>query len=308
MKIYIAVTDNDWYRFLSEKSEIDEVNFWQPGGKSQFRALKPGELFLFKLHSPYSKIAGGGFFAHSSILPVSLAWDVFEEGNGASSYQEMRKLIEQYRKTGSSLKDYKIGCIILTQPFFFNENEWISAPENWYPNIPTGKTYNTSTKIGRKLLEEVQLRLQDRTKDLVEMIHEEPAKRYGEPVLIKPRLGQGSFRVIVTDAYNRRGAVTQEKALPTLEAAHIKPFNESGPNYIWNGILFRSDIHRLFDKGYATISPDYHFEVSRRIKEDFDNGETYYKMHGIKLHLPRKDEFKPKSEFITWHNENVYLG
>jgi len=36
------------------------VNFWQPSGKQQFRALAPGELFLFKLHSPDNFIVGGG--------------------------------------------------------------------------------------------------------------------------------------------------------------------------------------------------------------------------------------------------------
>jgi predicted ATP-dependent Lon-type protease len=39
-------------------------------------ALQPGELFLFKLHSPRNFIVGGGVFARADILPVSLAWDV----------------------------------------------------------------------------------------------------------------------------------------------------------------------------------------------------------------------------------------
>ena len=69
MKIYVAVTDNNWHKFLSEKPDINEVNFWQPSGKSRFHALNPGDLFLFKLHSLYNKIAGGWFFDHSSILP-----------------------------------------------------------------------------------------------------------------------------------------------------------------------------------------------------------------------------------------------
>ena len=44
---------------------------------------------------------------------------------------------------------------------------------------------------------------------------------YGDPVLVRPRLGQGTFRVLVTDNYRRRCAVTGEKALPVLDAAHI---------------------------------------------------------------------------------------
>ena len=83
MKLYVGVTDNDWYRFLSHHDNVDELNFWQPGGKQRFQSLKPGELFLFKLHSPQNFIVGGGFFTHSTILPVSLAWEAFGEGNGA---------------------------------------------------------------------------------------------------------------------------------------------------------------------------------------------------------------------------------
>jgi len=117
-----------WFDFLSRRPEIDEVNFWQPGGKSQFRSLSPGELFLFKLHAPFNYIAGGGFFVHSSKLPVSLAWEAFGEKNGASSYLEMRRLIEKHRSSANPFEDYEIGCIILCQPFFFKREDWIPVP------------------------------------------------------------------------------------------------------------------------------------------------------------------------------------
>lgn len=39
MKAFLAVTDNDWFNFLKRQPELDEVNFWQPGGKVQFKAL-----------------------------------------------------------------------------------------------------------------------------------------------------------------------------------------------------------------------------------------------------------------------------
>jgi len=37
---------------LSGLPSVEEVNFWQPGGRSQFQALQPGELSLFKLRAP----------------------------------------------------------------------------------------------------------------------------------------------------------------------------------------------------------------------------------------------------------------
>jgi putative restriction endonuclease len=47
MKAFIGVTDFDWYSFLSTIQGLDEVNFWQPSASRQFKALKPGEPFLF---------------------------------------------------------------------------------------------------------------------------------------------------------------------------------------------------------------------------------------------------------------------
>ncbi|HUV50580.1 MAG TPA: HNH endonuclease [Anaerolineae bacterium] len=312
MNGFVGVTDNDWFAFLAQQPGIDEVNFWQPSGKSQFRALKPGEPFLFKLHAPQNYVVGGGFFAHSSILPISLAWKAFGLKNGANSLLEMKRRTEKYRREKSpSMEDYKIGCIILTQPFFFfSKNDWIPVPPDFSLNIVQGKTYNLNQGHGQSLWNEVLAKLASTQIDFFvdqRMISEQES-RYGPPTLVLPRLGQGGFRVIVTDAYQRRCAITQEKTLPTLEAAHIKPFSDSGPHLIENGILLRSDIHRLFDSGYVTVSPDYHFEVSRRIHEEFDNGRYYYGFHGGKIHAPADPQCKPSREFLTWHNENVFRG
>lgn len=46
MKGFVGVTDNDWFAFLAQQPDIDEVNFWQPGGTgySDF-ILKKGKSF-----------------------------------------------------------------------------------------------------------------------------------------------------------------------------------------------------------------------------------------------------------------------
>ncbi|TKS63473.1 MAG: HNH endonuclease [Nitrospira sp.] len=127
--------------------------------------------------------------------------------------------------------------------------------------------------------------------------------------MTRTRLGQGAFRVLVTDAYDRRCAVTGERTLPALEAAHIKPFSKSGPNLTENGLLMRSDLHKLFDFGYISITPELHVEVSRKIKEEYENGRDYYALHGKKLAVtPVAPKDRPSSQFLQWHNQNVYLG
>jgi len=309
MKGFVGVTDKDWFTFLSRQPGIDEVNFWQPGGRTQFKSLKPGEPFFFKLHSPLNYIAGGGLFAHSTILPVSLAWEAFKEKNGAESYLRIRRLIERNRHQPPSFEDYKIGCIILAQPFFFPRDQWIPIPPDFSLNIVQGKTYDLTRSHGLRLWEQVKERLTSIQEPLVERnVLGDPPRRYGDPLIVLPRLGQGGFRVIVTDAYQRRCAITREKTLPALEASHIKPFSESGPHSVENGMLLRSDIHRLFDSGYVTVTTDHHFVVSNSIKEEFDNGEQYRIYHGHEIHMPPESQLKPSPEFLNWHNENVFRG
>ena len=128
INLVIAVTDKDWFDLLRQHTSLEEVNFWSPSPRN-FQALKQGELFLFKLHSPLNYIVGGGIFAYSNNLPCSLAWEAFGEANGAHSLREMLKRIGHYRRVGAEERtDFEIGCRVLTQPFFFEEKDWIPVP------------------------------------------------------------------------------------------------------------------------------------------------------------------------------------
>jgi putative restriction endonuclease len=309
MNIYVAVTDSDWYDLLASQSNIEEVNFWQPGGNRAFSAIDQGGLFLLKPHRR-NVIFGGGIFAYSTLLPVSLAWAAFQIGNGAVSLEHMRQRIEKYRrKPASPHEDYTIGCIILTQPFFFTEVDWVELPDDWKSNIVQGRRYDVSQEPGLSLYEAVTSQINLTNKQAQPSLKvAEPLARYGTPTLVQPRLGQGAFRVVVTDAYQRRCALSGEKVLPVLEAAHIRPYGEGGRHQIENGLLLRSDLHTLFDRGYLTVTPDYHLEVSSRIRDDYENGHDYYVYHGILIREPRRGAPRPSVENLTWHNENRYLG
>jgi putative restriction endonuclease len=302
--LIIAVTDDDWFDMLRQQPNLNEVNFWAPSGAA-FKALDPGELFLFKLHAPRNVIVGGGIFAYANQLPCSLAWSAFGESNGARSAQEMRARIARYRHTDpNDRSDFPIGCRILTQPFFFAERDWIPVPPSWKPNIVSFKTYSTADAEGLALWDAVQARLTQPTFPSAGR----PAPRYGEPQLIAPRLGQGTFRVMVTDLYKRRCAITQEKTLPALEAAHIRPYADGGMHEAQNGLLLRRDVHSLFDSGYVTVTPDLHFEVSRRIREEFENGKHYYALHGQTIEVPDSVHHRPDPAALRWHNEACFKG
>ena len=306
VNLIVAVTDRDWFDHLRNRPDLAEVNFWSPSASS-FKALQPGELFLFKLHAPENFVVGGGVFAHANELPSSLAWEAFGEANGASNLAEMRRRIAKYRREDPADRtDFRIGCRILTQPFFLAEHEWISVPASWSPNIVKFKTFSTNDREGLALWQAVQERKVFSRAPAFREASEEI--RYGEPALVRPRLGQGAFRVVVTDSYQRRCTVTGERTLPALDAAHIRPYSDGGAHERSNGLLLRRDLHKLFDDGYVTVSPEFSFVVSKRIKEEFENGRHYYALHGTKIELPLNSAAKPNPAALTWHNENRFRG
>jgi putative restriction endonuclease len=181
----------------------------------------------------------------------------------------MRKRIAYYRhQTDDPREDYMIGCRILTQPFFMREKDWIPISASWSPHIQQGRTYSTAEGDGRHLWDLLMERVSEQPKAPIAV------PRYGEP----------------------------------LDAAHIRPYAEGGAHELANGLLLRTDIHRLLDLGYVTISRDGRFEVGRRLNEHFENGRHYYAMHGQALSLPENSDQRPSREVIEWHQTQRFLG
>ncbi len=303
IKLVVAVTDWDWFNHLRRLPDPPEVNFWAPSNTG-FKALSPGELFLFKLHAPRNQIVGGGIFTHATSLPCSIAWETFRELNGAASFVQMRDRIIKYRRTSlEDRSDFSVGCRILALPFFFDRADWIPVPASWSPNIVSFKTYRSDEPDGRSLWDAVSVRLSRRATD-----NPLGTAAFGKPQLLSPRLGQGGFRTRVIDVYKRRCAVTAERTLPALEAAHIRPYARDHSHEISNGLLLRRDIHSLFDKGYVTVTPTHRFEVSDRIREDYENGRDYYRLHGRKVWAPVDLALQPDPGSLEWHNEHCFRG
>jgi putative restriction endonuclease len=266
---FVAPTDHGWYQFLRARPEIDEVNFWRPGGGT-FSALTPGEIFFFKLKAPYDAIGGL---------------------SGARTPMSMDRLI---------------GCIAITQPVFFAPDEWIPVPRDWSRNIVSGRGYDLTEGEGLQLWTECLERaaqthhLTEWTTEAIEM------RRYGKPQLITPRLGQASFRLAVMDAYDGACAITNEHSLPVLEAAHIRPWKDGGRHELSNGLPLRRDIHRLFDLGFVTIKPDLRFAVSPALRDAYANGKTYYALDGGQIAAPVQADAQPSQELLEWHGDVVF--
>lgn len=109
MKLYVGIADSEWLRYL-RSTHADEMNFWRPRATSQFKALEPGELFLFKSKYPHHRIIGGAFFVRHTTLSLDLARKAFGAANGTDSLDKLRRMIQGHRKEN----DFNpiIGCTI----------------------------------------------------------------------------------------------------------------------------------------------------------------------------------------------------
>lgn len=309
----VAITDEGWYRFLSIRLTLRELNFWTPSARRTFRAVEFSPFF-FKLRAPHNAICGFAYFAQYSRLPLWLAWESFGQGNGCASQSEMEdrifRLREGIRYTENEHSN-QIGCIQLVSPTFFPDEAWIPQPADWHPRTQSSMRYDLTFGEGKRIWESCLATADTLTYPAREDVPA-PASgssaRYGEPREMRPRLGHATFRIAVMEAYRRACAATDEHSLPALEAVHIRPYADDGPHEVRNGLLLRADLHRLFDKGYVTVTPAFRLDIGSRLKQDFRNGRSYYPLHGTHLRVPPDVKLRPAQEFLRWHNDSRFKG
>lgn len=316
MRGYVANTDFGWYRHLSAQPDLDEVNFWFPKPSGLLRAGSTEAVtpFLFKLKAAHDhRICGYGFLVSAVAMPAWFAWETFGTKNGADTAQAFYARIANYRRQAQGpIRRLSIGCLVVVQPTFFDEGAWVDPPEDWKRNIVRGRYYDMREGVGARLWRDCLARAPVRAPapPLAASPGPTDARRYGAGRIVRPRLGQGAFRVAVTEAYGKACAVTREHSLPVLEAAHIKPYALDGRHEVSNGLALRADLHRLFDQGYVTFDRDHRLVVSRRLQDDYDNGKHYYAMQeaGTRLHQPARPEARPDPDALAWHRDEVFLG
>lgn len=293
-RVNVGTTDPDWFAFLRSRRDLTEVNFWRPGN-SPTRLPRGTPWFYRERGTNY--VVGCGFFSAFSSMPVGLAWDTFGPANGFDDLQAFRTKMAVLQKTSiSDVRD--IGCAVLSDPIYFEEP--IPFPIRMYGPIVS---LAVDDFVAKPLLAALSGNAALSAFPQI-TVH----GGAGKPRVVVPRLGQGTFRVLVTDAYGRRCAVTGEKTLPALEAAHIKPYSIVKEHDVRNGLLLRSDLHKLYDDGYVSIQPDLTFRVSRAIREEFENGRDYYALNGRPIRPPEDTALRPIGDHLEWHYQTLFKG
>lgn len=296
--ITVAITSQNWYDFLLGRDCRGGVNFWRPS-KENVR-INPGEWFLFKQHSAAGRVMGGAQFLVSELLTIDQAWSRWGVANGCADKNAFLRRLLRLRTSydAQKLKGHSyIRCLYLSEPVFLDEGNWFDVP-GWNPESrqPIRK-YDASNPHRSQL----QRLIEDSF----------PAHRLAVKKAIalgekKDREGQFAFRREIIGNYQGQCAITGEKTEPVLEAAHIEPYARSHNHLPSNGLLFKSDIHRLFDRGLVSVTPDRVFHVSPKIKEEWKNGKYYYQFGGQLIDVPERKELQPDPELLQRHFEKEF--
>lgn len=308
VKVYVGVTDEDWYNYLAGRPDLDEVNFWRPGGGRGFHVLDIGEPFHFKAHHPHNHIVGGGFYSGNTALPLSEAWDLYGQANGAATLDQMRTRIARYRRHPLLPgEDPIIGCLFIRDPVFLTRTAAADPPPQFAPSIVQGKSYDTANQtVAPYFTRLADLVFGGLGLEVTDLPWHRPGPVYGQGRLVAQRLGQRAFQAVVLDAYHRRCAITGATIRPVLQAAHIRPLPAGGEHRLDNGLLLRSDTHTLYDQGYLGIDTHHRLLVSPRLRTEFGNGQEYYTRAGEQITVPDRKADRPHREFLEWHLDTVY--
>jgi putative restriction endonuclease len=309
---FLAVTDENWFEYLSSQARdgrVDEVNFWSPTSKRPMKALRPGEPVFFRLKSPHNAIAGYGFFAHHAVLRLDECWRMFGWRNGDPDAVRFLQRIGGYRGVdlvGATLPDHALGCTVLRDAHYWPRSRWIpwGDARGWPRNVVRGLTERDPARAAL-LLGAVEA---DATRDGVvaelagsyRVVTDD--ERLRRAALVVVREGQGTFRTRLLDAYGRACAVTGEHTEPVLDAAHIQPYLGPSSNNLQNGLLLTKEFHTLFDAGLVAVTPDYRVRVSPALRSRWKNGRRYYAYDGKPLeHVPERAGDRPSRDALDWH-------
>lgn len=138
IKGYIAITNYEWFDFLKSEN-IDEANFWTKSLNNT--SLRYGDLFFFlkknnKKVKTERKLVGYGVFNKKENLTIQSAWETYKQCNGVESYHLFKDTLGNVIKH----KEQEIGCILLSDIFYFDQPIYLSTLNIEFANqIQNGK-------------------------------------------------------------------------------------------------------------------------------------------------------------------------
>lgn len=129
-------------------------------------------------------------------------------------------------------------------------------------------------------------------------------------VLVARPLRDAAFARVVRKAYNKTCAMTGLQLVNgggrcEIEAAHIRPVENDGPDSPRNGLALSRTVHWLFDRGFLSLEDNGSILQARKLVPE--PVKRLLNQDGI-IHLPNDRNSAPHSVFLRWHRENKFKG
>ena len=310
---FFAAVDPDVIQTLLDGPEAyPEMARWRLPDAGEL-PIGPGEPYIMTHgdSSGGSVAIGGGILAGTSRILLSELWEWFGSAVGAASREQ---LISEYEsRTGNFLEpsdDPLVDAVVLRDVRLFARAEQVSVPAYGAARQASDGFYFDLGRVGqehaamRAVLTYFAPPLSSSADEQVQAVL---GLIRGNAREVLPRLGQGAFRAIVSQAYDFRCAITGDRVRPVLEAAHVRAVAAGGEHRLDNGVLLRSDMHTLYDRGFLSLDDDRRLLVSGELRDRFGNGEWLYARVGQEIRVPAREVDRPGRDHLAWHRESVFL-
>jgi len=114
------------------------------------------------------------------------------------------------------------------------------------------------------------------------------------------------FAEKVKKSYKKRCAVCGQRRIspdgnPEVEAAHIHPKGEGGPDILSNGVALCKLHHWAFDAGWISFTDEYKIIIKEC--PDLEGYEDFNKYAGDELYLPDKNDKHPEKKYVSKHRK-----
>ena len=135
-------------------------------------------------------------------------------------------------------------------------------------------------------------------------------QKFERPVieqLTRRKWRDSKFKQHIRRAYDRRCAFTglrliNGKGRPEVEAAHIRPIEKGGNDWVRNGIALSGTVHWMFDRGLLSISDSFKILKSRHLNHDV----SHLLSEDLTARVPLDKHLQPHPEYLNWHREHIF--
>lgn len=283
----------EYWRYLCNSGTRPECLRRQIVGDTDYRAVSPGDIVLLydysdnQIYGPMTAVTGceekviTSVWGDSYPFQVRVSWDKLYrtsssefpriENNETLSDVEFQRIVEHLQEDGERLviPEWGSRTAALTED---------AVPEPGIAEIETARS-------------ELLSQLEDEPPDT------EPAAYTAGKQIARDE----AFRRTVLEAYDERCAfcgVRRETpdGRPEVEAAHVRPKAEGGPDDIRNGIALCKLHHWAFDNGWLSITAEY--EISVTDAPDRDGYGEFTALDGREIRLPDDERMYPSTKYL----------